>query len=150
VFTEPTVYFLVQPVTYRIVLIVNGSVDPIGMVQPIQRIIAKALEIGSEAATGVWGPYVALTNRFGNEYAVLLDASKEDMMEVVDPRIAEAIIRVRNDEAMVTPGYDGVYGVLDLSSTKPRVQVSEQRQHWGQAQLTDFKIGFGRTSETSS
>ncbi len=36
------------------------------------------------------------------------------MSKVVDPKISEAVVRVREGKAQVTPGYDGVYGQLNL------------------------------------
>jgi len=34
------------------------------------------------------------------------------MSKTVDPKIAEAIVRVREEKMRVIPGYDGVYGQL--------------------------------------
>jgi PHP family Zn ribbon phosphoesterase len=36
------------------------------------------------------------------------------MSKIVDPKVAEAIVRVREEKAKVIPGYDGVYGQLAL------------------------------------
>lgn len=105
---------------------------------PLQELIAKALGIDSEASSAVWNHYVPLVTRFGNEYKVLLEASKEEMAEVADPRIAEAVLKVRNDEAAVIPGYDGVYGVLDLKATRLKAPHHEEKRLQGQAQLSDF------------
>ena len=109
---------------------------------PLQELIAKAMEIDSEASSAVWNPYVALVTHFGNEYRVLLDASKEEMAAVADPRIAEAVLKVRNDEAAVIPGYDGVYGVLDLRATRPKATFLEEKRLHSQAQLTDFMLKY--------
>jgi len=105
---------------------------------PLQELIAKAMGIDSEASSAVWNPYVALVKRFGNEYKVLLEASKEEMAVVADPRIAEAVLKVRNDEAVVVPGYDGVYGILDLTATRLKTPIFEERRPQSQAHLTDF------------
>ena len=88
---------------------------------PLQEIIAKVMGTDSEASLAVWNIYVALITRFGNEFKVLLEASKEEMASIVDQRIVDAIFKVRNDEAVVVPGYDGVYGVLDLTATKSKI-----------------------------
>lgn len=105
---------------------------------PLQGIIAKVMGIGSEASSTVWNKYVALVTRFGNEYNVLLNVTKEEMVTITDARIAEAILKVRNDNVVVIPGYDGVYGVLDLKATKVKTNIDEDRGHHCQAQLTDF------------
>lgn len=79
---------------------------------PLHEIIASS--IGSEqiASKKVWEIYNALTAKLGDEYTILLNVSKEKLAEVADIRIAESIIRVREDRVQVTPGYDGVYGQL--------------------------------------
>jgi PHP family Zn ribbon phosphoesterase len=62
----------------------------------------------------VWKIYNELISKFGNEYAVLIDASKEELISVTELKIAEAILKVRKGRARVIPGYDGVYGQLIL------------------------------------
>jgi uncharacterized protein (TIGR00375 family) len=103
---------------------------------PLSEIIATVLGVDSPSGQLVWRIYNSLVERFGDEYTVLLNASKEALDEVVDKAISEAIIRVREGLIKVVPGYDGVYGqlvILDEQKTEkslhPRVQ---------QLNLTDF------------
>jgi len=77
---------------------------------PLSEIIATVLGIDSPSSQQVWNIYHKLIEKFGSEYNVLLDATKEALCDVVDERIAEAIIRVREGRIRVVPGYDGVYG----------------------------------------
>ena len=56
----------------------------------------------------------AALQRFGDEYTVLIDASEAALKEVVEPQVAEAILRVRAGSVVVVPGFDGVYGKLVL------------------------------------
>ena len=81
---------------------------------PLSEIIATT--IGSEypSSQRVWHLYNILIERFQDEYSVLLDASREEIAQVADDRIADTIIRVREGKVKVTPGYDGVYGRIDL------------------------------------
>ena len=83
---------------------------------PLSEIIAAALNASSPSLENVWQIYNTLVAKFGNEYNVLIEATLENMGQVVDPRIAEAVVRVREGRARVTPGYDGVYGKLVLFS----------------------------------
>jgi len=53
-----------------------------------------------------------LIEKFGDEYAVLIDASKDALEKIADNNIAEAIVRVREGQVKIVPGYDGVYGRL--------------------------------------
>jgi len=79
---------------------------------PLSEIIVTVLGVNYPGAQKVWGIYNPLVARFGDEYTVLIDATREEMSRIVDPRIAEAIIRVREEKMTVIPGYDGVYGQL--------------------------------------
>lgn len=105
---------------------------------PLQEIIAKVMGIDSEASSTVWNSYTSLVTRFGNEYKVLLSAPKEEIAKITDSKVAEAILKVRNDEAVVVPGYDGVYGVLDLKAIRVISPMVDENKLHSQARLTDF------------
>ena len=77
---------------------------------PLSEIVQAVLHVDSPSAKKVWDIYNSLIGRFGNEYAVLIDAAKKELCEVADEQIAEAIVRVREGKIRVVPGYDGVYG----------------------------------------
>jgi uncharacterized protein (TIGR00375 family) len=107
---------------------------------PLHEILAAVVGTDSPAIQAVWKPYNLLLERFGDEYTVLLDASFEEMAKVVDAPFAEAVVRVREGTAKVTPGYDGVYGqlVLGIDALKakpkplstPRVQQRSMSDFW--------------------
>ena len=82
---------------------------------PLSEIIAAVLDVDEPSTQAVWKIYNTLIARFGNEYSVLLDASKDALIEVVDPQVADAILRVRAGSITIVPGYDGVYGKLVLN-----------------------------------
>jgi PHP family Zn ribbon phosphoesterase len=67
----------------------------------------------------------------------LIDVPKEALTEIVNERIAEAIIRVREDKIRVIPGYDGVYGrpIIFEEEASTEKMPSEKVQ---QLNLTDF------------
>ena len=50
---------------------------------------------------------------------MLIDAPLDELAQVVDAPIAQAIVKVRDGTAKVTPGYDGVYGQLVLGIDAP-------------------------------
>jgi len=104
---------------------------------PLSEIIATALNMDSPSTQQVWSIYNKLIEKFGNEYSVLIDVPKEALIEVVDQKIAEAIIRVREDRIRVIPGYDGVYGrpIIFEEDASTAKSVPEKVQ---QLNLTDF------------
>ena len=103
---------------------------------PLSEIISTVLGVSYPGIRKVWDIYNSLTAKFGSEYAVLIDASEEEMLEIVDPRIAEAITRVREGKVDVFPGYDGVYGQL-LIFPEQKEAISKITKV-GQQSLADF------------
>jgi len=103
---------------------------------PLSEIICAVLGVDSPAVQKVWAIYNQLIERFGNEYNVLMDVSGEALRAVVDERVADAIVRVRNRQINVTPGYDGVYGQLVLPEADSNVKSAVERVQ--QMNLSDF------------
>ena len=120
-----------RPVGYR----PENSIDFMCLL-PLSEIIAKVLGADSPSAQKVWGVYNLLIEAFGNEFRVLIDASKAAMSEVAGEEVAEAIIKVRERRAKVFPGYDGVYGELIL--TEDGLQADALPRRVQQLNLTDF------------
>jgi len=102
---------------------------------PLSEIIATVLGADSPSIQKVWSIYNRLVERFGDEYSVLIDASKDSLSEVVDEKIADVIVRVREGNVKVEPGYDGVYGSLVISEEADGKRSSERVQ---QMNLTSF------------
>jgi PHP family Zn ribbon phosphoesterase len=112
------------------------SPNPIGYrrLLPLHEIIKAVFGVSYPGAKKVWNIYTPLVAKFGDEYAVLMDAPQEEMAKIVDPRIAEAIVRVREEKAKVIPGYDGVYGEIVIFDEK---QTPVQRMP-KQKSMADF------------
>jgi uncharacterized protein (TIGR00375 family) len=105
---------------------------------PLSEIIATVMGVTYPSVQKVWEVYNTLVAEFGDEYAVLIDASMEEMSKVVDPRIAEAIIHVREEKMKVSPGYDGVYGELILFEKEEQEKTLEKSEKLKQRSLADF------------
>jgi len=86
---------------------------------PLSEIIATVLGTDSPSTQAVWKKYNLLVEKFGDEYSVLTSAPLDALVQVVDAPTAQAIIKVRDGSAKVTPGYDGVYGQLVLGVDAP-------------------------------
>lgn len=103
---------------------------------PLHEIIAVVSGTRSLYASTTWKVYSSLTSRFGDEYTVLLDVPKEGLAQVVEPKIAEAIVRVREGKIKIIPGYDGVYGRLIIFEEGPHAEEGRERK--GQMSLEKF------------
>ncbi len=102
---------------------------------PLSEIIATVMGVESPSTQAVWKIYNTLIEKFGNEYSVLIDAPKQALSEVVEPRIADTILRVRTGGAKVVPGFDGVYGRLVLDEHESGDVPPKTPRHTGTQQL---------------
>lgn len=89
------------------------SGKPFVTVVPLSEIISSVLKKGI-LTKDVWKAYMDLINKFGNEFAVLLDTQYEELLKITDKTIADVIIAGRKGKLRFTPGYDGEYGHLLL------------------------------------
>ncbi len=107
---------------------------------PLSEIIATVLGTDSPSTQSVWKIYNQLIEKFGNEYAVLMDASDIALNETVNVGIADAVLRVRSGSIRVIPGYDGVYGKLELGEFLDKNIKSEvaHQKSVQQRNLQDF------------
>jgi uncharacterized protein (TIGR00375 family) len=108
---------------------------------PLSEIIATVFGSDSPSTQAIWKNYNLLTEKFGDEYSVLIDAPLEALIQVVEEPIAQAIVNVRKGLAKVTPGYDGVYGQLVLgidSPLKVRLKPKLIQPIVKQKSMTDF------------
>ena len=103
---------------------------------PLSEIIATVLNSSSPSTQAVWEIYNLLIAKFGDEYTVLIHASKDALNAVVDAQVADAILRVRAGTVSVVPGYDGVYGKLMLGETASAEKL--RRGSVQQMNLADF------------
>lgn len=111
--------------------------NPIGYIRllPLHEIIKAVIGVSYPGTKKVWDIYNPLVEKFGDEYTVLIDTPKEEMCKIVDKRIAEAIIRVRQEKAQVVPGYDGVYGKLAIFDEEQENMTQEKPK---QKSMSDF------------
>ncbi len=96
----------------------DGAI-PYKSLVPLDEIIAQALEVG-KGTKSVLAEYRKLVERFGSEFAILLDLPEEEIEREIPGAIGKAILKVRRGELEIRPGYDGVYGeiVIPLGEEK--------------------------------
>jgi len=85
-------------------------------VLPLHEILALYYKVG-ENSKKVWGVYNGLIDKFKNEFDILLNVSQTQIVNAgIDLELAHLIIKNRNGQIKVQPGYDGEYGkaLLDI------------------------------------
>ena len=80
---------------------------------PLEEIIADAKQL-TKTSVAVEKEYRQLLARFGTEFNILMRVSREELQQGLNPRIVEAIIRVRAGRVKLKPGYDGEYGKISI------------------------------------
>ena len=86
---------------------------------PLEEIIADALGVGP-GASSVEREYLRLLEKGGSEFNILLELSPEELSSFTPPHILEGILRVREGRLRITPGYDGVFGKVEIFSAVER------------------------------
>lgn len=89
----------------------TGKEDKIEFkVLPLHEILSLAFDIGLNSKK-IWGIYDSLIKNFGNEFNILLNVSKEDFLKKeVDEKLIKLILKNREGNIKVKPGFDGEYG----------------------------------------
>ncbi|MBI4135286.1 DNA helicase UvrD [Candidatus Uhrbacteria bacterium] len=92
----------------------------------LDKIIAETLGIRGRSARAVDKLYWALVEKAGTELNVLLNYSLEELSKITEPRVVEAIARVRDGRVAVSPGYDGEYGVVQIFSAEEKKEAGQR------------------------
>jgi uncharacterized protein (TIGR00375 family) len=95
-----------------------SNAKPFKNLIPLSECIAGHVQ-QAVATKKVWGIYNELLKAFPNEIDIMLNVSKEELVKVVDEKLADIIIKNRNQEIIVKPGYDGVYGEPQFKRETP-------------------------------
>lgn len=96
---------------------------------PLSEIISVALGVKQLYSRKIAEIYEHLISKFGTEFNVLLGAEKEELLKIVPKKIAELILKNRKGKIPVKPGYDGVYGEIDLEeSLEKETEESEEQR----------------------
>ncbi|MEK7161007.1 MAG: endonuclease Q family protein [Patescibacteria group bacterium] len=92
---------------------------------PLEEIIADAFNMGV-GTKKVDAEYHELINKFGQEFKILMDLPKEELLKAAKPEVAEAIVRVRERKVKIDPGYDGEYGKIQIYDDVQRAGFTKQ------------------------
>lgn len=109
---------------------------------PFRNIISLSEVIGGTignpvSSRKVWEEYYKLINVFGNEFNVLLYSDESSLKKITAEKIAENIIKNRNQKIHFKPGYDGVYGtpLFDGSNLQQKQKFPEMIKQSGLAEF---------------
>ncbi len=112
---------------------------PFKSMLPLYEIISTATGVNRLYSNPVIRKQNKLIDEFGNEFNVLLNTPKEDLLKITNEKIADAIIKTREGDVKYIPGYDGVYGVPVFSDERyqklKKEQISKAKE---QKNLRDF------------
>lgn len=81
---------------------------------PLQEMIAEIKGVKSISSVAVTKEYEKVYAKFGDEFSILRKVDTEEIKNGGFEEIGEAISRMRKKEVLVTPGYDGVFGVIKV------------------------------------
>lgn len=99
---------------------------PFKKLVPLLEIITKALGVAS-VTKATKKTYEEMVKKIGSEFKVLLEASHEEMISASgDPRIAQAVIRVREGKLTIEPGYDGEYGKVTIFEDHEKATIPQE------------------------
>ncbi len=106
--------------------VVPDGAIPFKRVVALDKIIADALgaNVGTQA---VEREYQHLIYKCGTEFSVLLEISEDELRKATTAKIAEGILRMRQGQVVVEPGYDGEYGKVRIFSAEEPVAATEQQ-----------------------
>ena len=93
-----------------------GNRIPFRNLIPLIEVIADALGV-SATSKGAEKEYNSLVEKLGNEFDILMNVPREDLLHNTSSNIAQGILAVRESKVNITPGYDGVYGKIEIAKT---------------------------------
>ncbi len=91
---------------------------------PLTELIAAVYGLKQLGSKKVWEIYNLLIKNFDSEFNILLSVSLEDLKKVIDERLARVVLLNRENKLKINPGYDGVYGSVELDNAH---KIKEQK-----------------------
>jgi len=83
---------------------------------PLQEIIADQFGVGKKSKK-VMREYLRIVEKV-SEFEVLIETNEATLKQLTTPEIAENIMKMRQKEVEIKPGYDGIFGTIKIKSNK--------------------------------
>ena len=94
---------------------------------PLIEVISYAIK-KTKYSPIVRAKYSEMLERIGTEFDILSSANIDTIKGVAGDDIGDAIENVRNDRIHIIPGYDGVFGKLDLLAREDNVPNNNKQK----------------------
>lgn len=91
---------------------------------PLEEIIAETLGVGT-ASKKVVALYESMVAQ-NPEFDILLELTEEQISIISNSDVAQSIMRVRQGKVSVEPGYDGVFGKIQIYSDAERLKLQKK------------------------
>ncbi len=105
----------------------DATRQPYVMMVPLIEILAEVYHV-APGAKRVIEEYERLVSILGNEFEILLNVSPDKLMKVGGPRLGEAIEKVRSQDIVISPGYDGEFGKVKIWSDGAKTTEEANKQ----------------------
>lgn len=93
--------------------VIHNNHIPFKSIIPLIELIAYAHDVGVTSKK-VRAEYDDMIKKLGTEFAILLDVPIEKIKAYGDGAVADAIASMRLNKVKLTPGYDGVFGKIEV------------------------------------
>jgi uncharacterized protein (TIGR00375 family) len=93
---------------------------------PLNEIFAEAKGV-AKGSRAVEADYRMAVSKFGTEFEIILRAKKDDLEKGLPKRVAEGILRMRQGQIIVQPGFDGEYGKISIFSNEEKQTKAEEQ-----------------------
>lgn len=91
----------------------EGERPPYVMIVPLLEILSGALLVGVTSQK-VLVAYEQLIRSLGSEFEILLKTKLSDIERIGGSRVAKGVAKVRSGDIVIKPGYDGVFGEVNI------------------------------------
>ncbi|WP_028582461.1 UvrD-helicase domain-containing protein [Desulfogranum japonicum] len=101
-------------------------------ITPLAEVLSELLNVGP-ASKKVSQAYARAIGTFGSEFSILIDVPLEEIGAKSNALFQEAIRRIRENEVIRKPGYDGEFGVIRVFEQDEKEQFIGQGNLFGMA-----------------
>jgi len=100
---------------------------PYQNIVPLTEILSEIFKVGS-GSKKIMNKYSELLEKLGPEIKILSALKTETLETAGIPLLPEAIMRMRNNEIIILPGYDGEFGTIKIFNPQEREKLLGQKK----------------------